>query len=67
MKIPVTYVIVPETRMRVIRVDFHPSNKRKLVQDVRHKKVVGLEIYPCHINRRVLWSKARVQRHFVRV
>jgi hypothetical protein len=65
-RIPVTYVVVPEVRMRIIRVDFHPSNKRDLVQAIRAGKA-GIEVGSRKDDARTLWSKARVQRHTVTV
>ena len=64
MKVPVTYVVVPEVRMRVIRVDFHPLNKKVLVQEIAAGKI-GREIYPKQMARRTLWSKAKVKRRMM--
>lgn len=64
MKTPVTYVVVPKTEYVILRVEGHPKNKRELLLAVRGKRVPYGKVKTA--GGRLLWSKARVRKEFVR-
>jgi hypothetical protein len=65
MKTAVTYVVVPRTEYVILRVVGHPKNKKELLLAVRGKRVAYGKVRSA--GSRMLWSKARVKKEFVRV
>jgi hypothetical protein len=65
MKTPVTYVVVPRNDYVILRIAGHPKNKRELLLAVRGNKVPYGRVRS--VGGKMLWSKARVRKEFVRV
>jgi hypothetical protein len=64
MRTPVTYVVVPQIGHVILRVVGHPKNKRELVLAVRGKLVPYGNVRT--VGNKLLWSKAKVRKEFVR-
>ena len=65
MRTPVTYVVVPRTEYVIMRVVGHPKNKKELLLAVRGNRVAYGKVRSA--GSKMLWSKARVKKEFVKV